>query len=344
MNQVPITVPSFPTSSSSDSIAGSDAGAESSEGDDFSMDLESSQPKVLMSNDMISCKCRFCGKRFRSEVLMEKHIVLKHKDECSTDEDSDIFVDGEGSKPGQFSAEDERPKSSRTSVPKDSDCSGKRSKSAGKRCKTKKPKQTRNCKSKLVKSLQEDELLNMKLFAENIEIKENFFFCKNCKFSTTTQTRAQTHAVTCRKTRKKGRPVKVSLCLECDQKFSKHKDLLHHNREHFSKSYTCSICLKVTTRRHSYLRHLKSHKEPPKLQCTLCPKTFRYNSNLNRHIKTHMKPLNDHLEQSVKPGDNMINFEVDLEEKRIQEDYCGKFSVKELADPNVNFHSLGFAE
>ena len=80
--------------------------------------------------------------------------------------------------------------------------------------------------SKLVKSLQEDEMEGNKLFVENIEIKDSYFYCKSCeKFSTTVQMHAKIHAIKCGRYKKMGRPGRISECLICSEKFLSIKEM-----------------------------------------------------------------------------------------------------------------------
>ena len=97
--------------------------------------------------------------------------------------------------------------------------------------------------------------------------------------------------------------------------------------------------MKSFTRHNSYLRHLRSHAEVPSQKCTLesCGKVFRYRSDLTRHIKTHYKAPIRVFKNAVEAND-MIDFEIDLEEKRIIGDYCGKLSVKQLAGNDSNYN------
>ena len=69
-----------------------------------------------------------------------------------------------------------------------------------------------------MKNLQEDEIEGNKLFGERIEMKEDFYFCKFCKFSSSAKMKAKSHAVTCGKLKKKGRAAKESKCLQCYRK------------------------------------------------------------------------------------------------------------------------------
>ena len=177
------------------------------------------------------------------------------------------------------------------------------------------------------------------MFEENIEIKENFFFCKICSnFSTTTKMRARSHVLSCGKIKKKGRPLKLSNCLQCDQKFYSRKELeLHHRENHTSQSYTCSNCLKSFNRRSSYLRHLQSHKETPKLKCPLgtCEKAFRFKCDLARHMKTHNKPPPTSFDSKVKT--DLAEYQVELEEGMIHGNFYGKYSVMELSHQDCQY-------
>ena len=201
-----------------------------------------------------------------------------------------------------------------------------------KRDKKKMTKNTGN--SKLVRSLQEDEIEANKLFVENIEVKEGYFFCKVCsKFSCSTKMRAKSHAVSCGKTKKKGRPSKSCKCLYCDKVFPSRKELINHNRIHSSLEYTCSTCHETFSRHNSYLRHIRSHSQPKSLKCNSCAKEFRYKFNLKRHMKVHSK-----VSSSVavsKPLDNTEIesedvYEIDLEEIRSAGEYFGKLTITEV--------------
>ena len=290
--------------------------------DEFSTEYDLSPQKVVMFSDTAPCKCKFCGKTFRSEAHMEKHAYLAHKEEYSSD-DSDPFVEDLQVK------QKKSPVISAKSIPRSKVLKD----DAPKKSKSKNPNRSGTRQSKLVKTLQEDERENDKLFVEKIEMRDIYFFCKSCNFSTTTKMRAKTHAVSCGKTKKKVLSKKIISCLECDQTFSSKKELGIHNREHATQGYTCSTCLKVMFRRNSYLKHIRSHREPPKLECTLCSKVFRFNCDLKRHIETHTKQKKDNIESynCKKVSDDMVNFEIDLEERRVGGDYWGVLSVKELA-------------
>ena len=274
-------------------------------------------------------ECRNCSKLFSSEINLEKHYMLMHrKVAIDADYDDEILIPSILKPTSTEVAQSSSSKPpGQGEVPDNS-------------IKPKKTKQKRKVKTKLLKSLQEDEIESNKLFAEKIEVRHTFFFCKSCnKFSTTTKMRAKSHAVSCGKTKKKGRPVKVSKCVQCDQKFASRKELLRHHRiEHNSQTYTCSKCLKTFTRRHSYMRHIRSHREAPQLKCMfgMCVKVFRYKCNLDRHTKTHYKPSVKTFESGVEVC-NMIDFEVDLEEKRIVGGYCGQLSVKQLVNQESQY-------
>ena len=214
----------------------------------------------------------------------------------------------------------------------------KKPKVKSKQLKCKKQKGT----SKLVKSLREEELEGNKIFHLNIEVKNNFFYCKLCaKFSTTTKMIARAHVVSCGQTKKKGRPQKSSECLECNEKFSSVKELhRHHSMEHSSRTYCCSTCLKSFKRRQAYARHLASHREVPRLRCQQCSKVFRYKCNLKRHMESHRGPYKTvetlRQEEEETPSE-FVDFEIDLNERRIGENYSGVFSVKELPPPNSKY-------
>ena len=146
------------------------------------------------------------------------------------------------------------------------------------------------------RSLREDELEGNKMFAESVEIRDGSYFCRKCnKFSTITELLARSHARICGKVfKKKGRPMKLTSCMECGEAFSSMKDLkTHHKREHICGHYICSTCVRQFTHRASYIRHIRSHKDPPQLQCPQigCSKSFRYKCNLKRHIATHSKEM-----------------------------------------------------
>ena len=143
----------------------------------------------------------------------------------------------------------------------------------------------------VVKSLREEELDNQKRFIENVETKDGVHYCKIClSFSTLTELLAKSHIVRCGKSKKRGRPIKISTCLECGLEFTSKTDLkLHHRKDHVCDSYTCSMCLKQFSRRPSYIRHIQSHKYLPRLECSHpgCVKTFRYSCDLKRHKARH---------------------------------------------------------
>ena len=260
---------------------------------------------------------------FRSQALLDKQCTLNRAD----DEDSDgIFIDNVDNISKKCPQEVEATSEScLTAV------------TGGKAVRKKKAKQKKS-PSKLVKSLQEDEVEANKLFAEKIVMKEDFYFCKFCKFSSSAKMRARSHAGTCGKLKKKGRAAKESKCLQCFQRFSSKKELLKHNREHLAPYYTCSNCLKTFSRHHSYLRHLKSHNEPPNLKCSFgsCGKIFRYRSDLTRHLKTHSKAPVAVFETASEPSDEVI-FQVELDEKRICGNYSGKLSYTELGNQKSKY-------
>ena len=175
-----------------------------------------------------------------------------------------------------------------------------------------------NGNSKLVKSLREDELEGMRMFMENIETRDSYFICKLCShFSTTTKLLAKVHAVSCKKTKKKGRPAKKSECLLCHQQFCSLKEMhKHHYEEHSTQKYSCSTC----------------HK------------TFnRFNCNLKRHIKTHeVSPLHIDIMEFQEGSNDFVNYEIDLEEKRTGRNHSGKFTVKELSSSNYKRNHTSF--
>ena len=130
------------------------------------------------------------------------------------------------------------------------------------------------------------------MFANNFEKKDSTFYCKKCKFLTITELFARAHARSCGRSSRKGRPQKLSPCLECGEEFSSLKDLkLHHRKEHVCGQYSCSKCLREFTHRPALFRHLKSHREPPKWSCPRpgCAFKCRYRSYLKRHAAVHAR-------------------------------------------------------
>ena len=201
--------------------------------------------------------------------------------------------------------------------------------------KTKKKKQ--KGASKLMRSLRDDEVQGNKCFQENIDVRDGFFYCKICsKFSTTTKLQARAHVLSCGKARKKGRPTKCSTCLQCNEKFGSKQEMhKHHFREHSSQSYCCSTCHRTFTRRQAYARHLVVHKEPPQLQCPEpgCKKVFRYKCDVKRHFATHKAVV--HVVKSDE--EDQVDFEIDLEEKKVGGIYAGSLSVKVLPSANSTY-------
>ena len=245
------------------------------------------------------------------------------KDISDIDEDDDDIFNVQNKKKSKDTASSTRPKHDRKDKKSDKKAAKKKSGSGH---------------PKLVRTLQEDEMETNKLFAENIEMKEDFYFCKLCtKFSCSTKMRAKSHAIACGKGKKKGRPSKVSMCLHCDKVFPSRKELIQHNRIHSSLEYTCSICLKTFLRRNSYLRHIKSHKEPPSYSCETCGKAFRYNCDLKRHKKTHTK-ISSAVFNPVPATENEDTevIEIDLEEVRKGGEYFGKLVIKE-SEPSQSY-------
>ena len=257
-------------------------------------------------------------KLFSASCSVAEKCDKNHDSDTDDSDDNDVFIDKNARK-----VVDDKPVVVNNTGPS----SGKKS--------VKKVLTKKTGNSKLVRSLQEDEVEANKLFAENIEEKEDYFFCKVCsKFSCTTKMRAKSHAVSCGKTKKKGRPTKVCKCLYCDKVFSSRKDLIYHNRIHSSLEYTCSTCLDTFTRHNSYLRHIRSHNESKSWKCESCAKEFRYKFNLKRHMKVHskgsaavFKPLAKIQEESEDV------YEIDLEEIRSNGEYFGKLTITEL-DPS----------
>ena len=237
----------------------------------------------------------------------------------------------------------------------------------------KKSKLKKSTPTKLVKTLQEDESEMIKLFSEKIDSNGSFYFCKSCdKFSTVSKMKAKSHAVFCGKVKKAGRPAIHCKCLECDATFLSRKELLLHSRTHLRPQYSCSKCLKTFNWKPSYIRHLRSHEEPPQLKCEDCGKTFRYKSNLKRHKAIHtkapievVKPANESHDPSIAPvevvtpaiaienydttdsrievvkpateSNDTIDYEIDLEERRSGGDHFGKLSYTVVTDQHLKY-------
>ena len=150
----------------------------------------------------------------------------------------------------------------------------------------------RKSTKKVVRSLRDDEMEGDRLFSLLVEVKDDCYFCKKCSFSTITKLLARSHVRTCGsgKSCKKGRPKKLSTCLECGEVFSSMKELkTHHRKKHLSSLYSCTTCLKQFSHRPAFVKHVRSHKEPRMLTCPHqdCTKKFRYNYHLKRHLATH---------------------------------------------------------
>ena len=187
----------------------------------------------------------------------------------------------------------------------------------------------------VVKTLREEELDNQKAFKEHVEVKDGIFHCRICKkFSSLTELLAKSHVVSCGKRRKRGRPLKISTCLECGQEFTSITDLkIHHKRKHICESYTCSVCLKNIKHRPSYIRHIQSHKFLPTLECSVsgCGKTFKYRCNFKRHLLTHSRSkIMEEKAAAIKTKTR--EFEVELEEKVKGGHHSGQYKVKEMKE------------
>ena len=288
--------------------------------DEFMSEFES--PRNSRSG-VETLPCDYCSKTFKSDIALVKHCKLKHNNLDVDESSGGLFIDGINPLTSKSKDSNEKVVSTGTLNKVKS----------SKQSKTK-PSKSQKSRTKLMKSLQEDEMDGNKLFQENVSIREGCFFCKICnRFSTTTKMRAKSHVLSCGKIKKKGRPKKVLKCLQCTDTFGTKKKLdQHHRKDHACQVYTCSTCQRTFGRRHSYLRHLRVHKEAPKLKCPigLCEKKFRYKCDLARHIKTHNKvPVKAFDNETL--AEETTDYEIDLEESRMGDNLCGKLSVTELS-------------
>ena len=290
----------------------------------------------LMNQIVESYFCEDCSIKFVCETTFEMHKYREHSRvnaEDELDEDGIYFGNSKRTNQSEISrvsltAEDVTGVTKTKKKVKSPSLPSIKSKTV----KSKSKKQKGN--SRLVRSLREDEMEGNKVFIENVEIRDNYFFCKLCsKYSSTVKLLARSHVVSCGKVKRKGRPAKETECLQCQEKFSSRKEMLkHHINEHSTQKYSCSTCHKTFTRRQAYRRHLVSHTEAPKLHCPRsdCSKTFRYTCNLKRHVKTHRNPLSTVDSARYQENDNFISFEIDLEERWKGRSSSGTLTVKEL--------------
>ena len=247
-------------------------------------------------------QCEVCDKYCESSASADKHRDLDHKN-CMEQKGIDFEIEKQlnNSKTAAEGFYDEfESKKATVKVPRRSKKNnleaGKdapKEKSKNVTIKAKRGSNKKRYENNVIKSLREQELENREKFHENVEIRNSCYHCKICKkFSTITELLAKSHIVLCGKRRKRGRPQKISSCLECSREFTSLKYLkLHHKKDHICAFYTCSVCLEPFTHRPSYIRHVQSHKYLPELQCSVlnCGKTFRYGCNLKRHLVSHAK-------------------------------------------------------
>ena len=268
--------------------------------DDSLLDLIDDE--ALGRNGNTLYQCEICGKSYENQASVDKHHDLDHRN-CMVQMGIDFEIENQlnnSEKAAEgFNDESESEKAAvkvpRRSKKNDSE-KGKaapKEKSKDVTIKVNKGSKKKRFENNVVKSLREQELENGEKFYDNVEIRNSCYHCKICKkFSTITELLAKSHIVLCGKRRKRGRPQKISSCLECSQEFTSLKDLKrHHKKDHICASYTCSSCLHEFTHRPSYIRHIQSHKYLPKLECSVvdCGKTFRYGCDLKRHLVSHAK-------------------------------------------------------
>ena len=171
--------------------------------DEFMLEFES--PNFRSGVETLPCD--YCSKTFQSDIALVKHCKLKHKHLDADEESVGLFIDG---------IYPINPSKSKDSIEKVVPTGTLNKVKSSKQSKSK-PSKSQKSRTKLMKSLQEDEMDGNKLFHENVSIREGCFFCKICnKFSTTTKMRAKSHVLSFRKIKKKGRPKFVpAMILNC---------------------------------------------------------------------------------------------------------------------------------
>ena len=129
-----------------------------------------------------------------------------------------------------------------------------------------------------------NKMLEIKLKTEPEDFEEPMaIYCRICNNFFGTQSKFDDHLST------KHRPkiFKEYNCAHCKQQFLRSAKLIKHLEIH-QKEFTCEECFKICNNRHSYSKHMWTHREPD-LECEHCPKRFRIQRDLNRHQKTHFK-------------------------------------------------------
>ena len=296
-------------------------------------DLDGSVDSILdlLGNRSLDAKvqscstCEDCSKLFSSRAHLEMH-------SCSAD-----LEDLEAEEPGIHFGNNVDSSKTKTKSPKNTSkpVTVKVCKGPSKLKAVNGGKKKKRGGNNVVKTLREEELENQKAFKEYVEVKDGSFHCRICKkFSSLSELLAKSHVVSCGKRRKRGRPLKISTCLECGQEFTSITDLkIHHKRKHICESYTCSVCLKNIKHRPSYIRHIQSHKFLPTLDCSVsgCGKTFKYRCNFKRHLLTHSRSkIMEEKAAAIKTKTK--EFEVELEEKVKGGHHSGQYKVKEMKE------------
>ena len=111
--------------------------------------------------------CDYCSKRFQSDIALVKHCKQKHNNLDANERSGGLFIDGIN--PLTSKSKDSNEKVVSTGTLKKVK-SSKQSKS--------KPSKSQKSRTKLMTSLQEDEMDGNELFQENVSIREGCFFCK----------------------------------------------------------------------------------------------------------------------------------------------------------------------
>ena len=73
----------------------------------------------------------------------------------------------------------------------------------------------------------------------------------------------------------------------CGRAYSSEKKLISHQKNHETKSITCSICGKVCVNHARFNYHMKYHAEDRLLKCTYCGKCFKTQDVLTKHERIH---------------------------------------------------------
>ena len=198
-------------------------------------EFEAVQNVIKMSQDSGKFSCSECNRNFRGEASFKIHNISQHKKVDVEDdyEDSDIHFGSSSNPKGEEVFGDQVAKflSPKSVKRKFVESSQRQNSSNPRKLKTKSVEKKKG-NPKLIRSLREDELKANKIFAENIEVRESYFYCKICsKFSTTTKLLAKVHVTKCGKYKKKGRPTKKSECPQCSEMFSSIKEMHKHHFE-----------------------------------------------------------------------------------------------------------------